>query len=147
MKVIKLIMVLVTVMLLTGCSKKEDFTVISQSDVVGNSDVSIKEVKYETDKMYTNFPGFNEADLENGMYMFNTSDGVTYILFHSDGVHYSDISFSIEDKILQIKYQSEVEEGFGTNVMFLVKKKDENAYDTIDLQNNGGSDHFNMSYS
>lgn len=147
MNVKNLIMVLLTVMLLSGCSNKEDFTVISKSDVVGNSDVSIEEVEFDTDRMYKNFPGFNEADLENGMYMFNASEGVTYILFHSDGVNYSDISFSIEDKTLQIKYQSEIEEGLGRNIMFLVKKKDEDAYDTIDLQNNGKSDHFNMSYS
>lgn len=45
MKFKSLIMVLMTVIVLTGCSKKEDFTVISQSDVVGNSDVSFKELE------------------------------------------------------------------------------------------------------
>lgn len=97
--------------------------------------------------MHKNFPGFNEAELENGMYMFNVNEDVRYILFHSEGIHYSDISFSIEDKVLQIKYQSEAEEGLGMNILFLVNKKDENAFDTIDLQNNGEQDHFNMVFS
>lgn len=136
-------LVLISAIVLMACNNNEIFKVISQSDVVGNKNVTIQELEYDAEKLAKSFPGFSVADLKNGVYMFNASEDTSYILFHSEGELYSNISFNVKDKVLQITYQSEADKGLGMNSLFLVKKKDEKDFDTIDLQNNGETDHFN----
>lgn len=142
----KIILLFITIVVLLGCSNEEkvNFTVISESNLDGNNDVLIKQLEYDEEKMDSTFSIFNNEELKNGLYMFNTSEDTSYILFRSEGVHYSNISFTIQENVLKIKYDSEEDEGLGMNTLFLVEKNDENAYDTVDLQNNGKQDFFNV---
>ncbi|WP_313892440.1 hypothetical protein [Psychrobacillus sp.] len=142
----KIVLLFITMVVLIGCSNEDkvNFTVISESNLVENNDVSIKELEYDEAIMDSTFSIFNKEELKNGLYMFNTSEDRSYILFRSEGVHYSNISFTIEEDVLKIKYDSEEDEGLGMNTLFLVEKNDENAYDTVDLQNNGKQDFFNV---
>ncbi|MFF2446598.1 hypothetical protein ACFVSW_05785 [Neobacillus sp. NPDC058068] len=143
----KFIMVLMTVLVFTGCSKAgkhANFTVISQSEI--EKSVSIKEVEFDTDKINYLYSPFNEGDLENGLYKFNTDGNTSYVLFNSKGVKYSNISFAIQDNVLKITYDSEVDEGLEMRSFFIISKKNENDFDTIILENNGKWDHFNTVY-
>ncbi|MFJ5714029.1 hypothetical protein [Neobacillus sp. NPDC093127] len=140
----KFMMFLMISLVLTGCSKAgnhANFTVISQSEIEKN--VSIKEVEFDTDEINNLYSGFNEGELENGLYKFNTDGNTSYVLFNSQGVMYSNISFSIQDNVLKITYDSVVDEGLGMQSFFMISKKDEKDFDTIILENNGKPDHFN----
>ncbi|ETI68584.1 hypothetical protein [Neobacillus vireti] len=143
----KFMVFLMISLVLTGCSKVgklANFTVISQSEI--EKSVSIKEVEFDTDKINSLYSGFNEEDLEDGLYLFNTDGNTRYVLFNSKGVKYSNISFTIQDNVLKITYDSEVDEGLEMRSFFSISKKNENDFDTIILENNGKQDHFNINF-
>lgn len=129
---------------LLGCSKVEklkDFKVISTSKV--NENLTISELKYDSEKMYEKFTAFDEDALGNGLYVFTDDKSKPiYILFNAKGETYSNMSFAIEDGVLKLKYKSEIDEDYNQKQLFRIKT-DSKIYDKILVEKNGEEDKIN----
>ena len=134
------LMIFILAFFLIGCSKEEGFDVELKVEI--DDDVTIKQLKYDTNKMLNTFNGFNN-DLEDGVYMFNTSEDTSYLFFQAREYTYSDMTFEIEGETFIISYKSEQKKDSGANSLFKVETHNQNRYDTIHMVNNDNSDTIN----
>lgn len=75
--------------------------------------------------------------LENGIYGFNNdSEDRYYILINGVDYWYSNISFSIADKILTITYDTKYENGLRYKQFFMINPNNEEEFDKVELINN-----------
>ncbi|MDF2588476.1 MAG: hypothetical protein K0S41_2317 [Anaerocolumna sp.] len=75
--------------------------------------------------------------LENGIYGFNSdSEDRYYILINGVDYWYSNISFSIADKILTITYDTKYENGLRYKQFFMINPNNKEEFDKVELINN-----------
>ena len=97
----------------------------------------------------------NDLSKANGVYsydnesygLFSNNKNKKLILFNGIEGSYSDITFSLENKILTIRYNYNTEEGLNKNSLFVVDDSNKDiSYDQVDLYKDGHQDAFETVY-
>lgn len=85
--------------------------------------------------------------LKNGVYgCISNDEGKYYILINGVDYWYSNITFSIKDKILTMNYSTKYEKGLRYKQFFLINPNNEETFDKVELINNGNKDTFKILY-
>ena len=85
--------------------------------------------------------------LKNGIYgCISNEEGKYYILINGVDYWYSNISFSIKNKLLKITYDTEYEKGLRIKHFFLINPNNEESFNKVELINNGNKEIFRILY-
>lgn len=85
--------------------------------------------------------------LKNGIFgCINNAEGRYYILINGVDYWYSNISFSIKDKLLTINYNTEYDKGLRTKQFLVMNPNNEETFDKVELINNGNKETFRILY-
>jgi hypothetical protein len=152
------IILAMTLIFVEGCDKKDNIVEI-------NSQKQLQTLKYndsrseDKDKGLTKTVEINELKneqlkvviedkgetLKNGVYgCISKKEGNYYIFINGVDYWYSNILFSVKDKILTIKYDTEYEKGLRIKHVFLIIPKNVEVFDKVELINNGSKEDFKI---
>ncbi len=160
MKKIMYLLLVVSIMSLSllGCSKKDSNLLTKEhylSEIKLNDNVVLREIDLSKIENLEFKKEINDLSKANGVYsydnesygLFSNNKNKKMILFNGIEGSYSDITFSLENKILTIRYNYNTEKGLNKNSLFVVDDSNKDiSYDQVDLYKDGHQDAFETIY-
>ncbi|MBU3191663.1 hypothetical protein K9O30_20250 [Clostridium bowmanii] len=154
MKKIVYILLLVSLMSLSllGCSKKDSNLITKEqykTENKLNDSVVTREIDISKNKNLEFKKEINNLTKINGVYgydnesygLFSNNENKKIIFFNGIDGFYSDVNFSIENRVLTISYKYNTEKGLNKKSLFVVDDSNKDkSYDKVDLYKDGKQD-------
>ena len=137
-----------------GCSSNSSNLITKEqykSESKLNDSIMTREIDISKNKSLEFKKEINSITKINGVYsydneaygLFSNKENKKLILFNGIDGYYSDVNFSIENKVLTISYKYNTEKGLNKKSLFMVDDSNKNkSYGKVDLYNNGKQDAF-----
>jgi hypothetical protein len=141
-------------MTLLGC-ESSDAKIITKDQYKSESNLNntiiTREIDIDKNKNLDFVMDINDPTKKNGVFEYNkgvyglTTDEENKILVLFNGIDgfYSDVNFSIKNKVLTISYKYNTEKGLNKKSLFMIDDTNKTeSYDTVDLIKNGKQDSY-----